>query len=270
MAHRLLNAGGRMSHSSLSPALEPPASPWRLWSLFFGAVLLLGALIYHPVRHFDFLVLDDPFAVKDNPWMAKGLSWASLRWAFLANLTEHSPNAEYWQPLTLLSRLADAQIYGMNAGAFHVSNVLLHLVNASLVAGALYRLTGSAARSAVVAIIFLVHPQNVEPVCWLAARKDLMNATFYLCTLMAYGWYAQRPTGRRYGLVLLAYLACLASKPMGVSLPFVLLVLDWWPLRRWPAATQAKKLLIEKIPFVIMAGLAAVLAMQSQADWGAV
>ena len=250
-----------------------PSPERRLWWAFVAAVLLLGAIVYAPARHFGFLNLDDDLFIRDNPWLAMGWHWPSLRWAFLANLTEYSSTAEYWGPLTLLSRLADAQLYGMNAGPFHVTSVLLHLVNTVLLGLALRQITGKAGRSAMVALLFLVHPLNVEPVCWLSARKDVLNATFFLLTFWAYGWYVRRQSGGRYAVVLLAYVACLMAKPMGVSVPFLLLVVDWCPLKRWPAGPgcwpERFRLCAEKLPFALLAGLAAALAVQSQQDWGA-
>ena len=156
--------------------------------------MLLGVAIYHPVRHFEFLNFDDNRFISENPWLKRGLGAETVRWAFLANLTEHSHQAEYWSPLTLLSRLADAQIYGMRAGPFHVTNVLLHFANALLLCAALYHLTGQWGRSAFVALLFLVHPLNVEPVCWLSARKDLLSATFFFATLLAYALYVRKQT----------------------------------------------------------------------------
>jgi tetratricopeptide (TPR) repeat protein len=261
------------SDAPLPTVSQPRLNEQRLWLGFFALVLVLGAFIYSPVRHFDFINMDDPMVLRDNPWMKLGLQSESVRWAFRANLTEPSEHAEYWSPLTLLSRLADAEIHGLNPGAFHVTNVLLHLVNTCLVFAAFRLLTGYPIRSAVVALLFLVHPLNVEPVCWLSARKDLLNATFVLATFLAYGWYARQPTLRRYLLVVLAYALCLMAKPMGVTVPFLLLILDAWPLRRWPSGPGAGKvwgrLLLEKLPLLVLAIVAAKLAIQSQQDWGA-
>lgn len=258
--------------SFLDPALAR-RGPRRLWWCFLAGVLLLGALVYHPVRLFEFLNLDDELFVRDNPWLAMGWHWPSLRWAVLANLTEYSSHAEYWSPLTLLTRLADASCFGMNAGAFHVTSLLLHLLNTVLLAAALRQLTGHGPRSMMVALLFLVHPLNAEAVCWLSARKDLLNATFALTTLLAYGWYVRRQTTARYAAVLVAYACCLMAKPMGVTIPLLLLILDVWPLRRWPSAPgtwpERGRLVAEKLPLLLLAILAAALAVVSQRDWGA-
>jgi tetratricopeptide (TPR) repeat protein len=246
---------------------------WFGWPVFLLLAIALGLAIYAPVRHFEFLNYDDDLFVSGNPWLRGGLTWASVRWAFGANLVEYSSSAEYWEPITLLSRLADAQVYGIQAGPFHVTSALLHLLNAVLLAAALWRLTGKWERSAVVALIFLVHPFGVEPVCWLSARKDLLSATFLFVTLLAYQAYAAKPSWRRYFLALLAYVGALMAKPMAVSIPGLLLVLDWWPLLRWQAAAGHRReqalLLAEKAPFMLLAAAASYFAIRVQRDFGA-
>jgi len=258
--------------SDTRPDSTPKPMP-KLICGFAGLALFLALLIYLPVRHFAFLNFDDPVYLEHNPWLAHGLNWASLHWAFTANLIEHSPNAEYWEPLTLLSRLFDAQIYGIQAGPFHVTSAVLHFLNALALCAALYRLTNQWGRSAVVALLFLVHPLSVEPACWLSARKDLLSGTFFFATLWAYGYYTSQPSAKRYRLLVLTYCAALMAKPMAVSIPFVLLILDGWPLGRWGKAFGNRKeqrhLLVEKIPLFILAGIGALLAVVSQQDIGA-
>ncbi len=250
-------------------------------SVFVAAAVALALLIYHPARHFEFLNFDDNRFVEGNPWLRVGFSWASLRWAFTAHLTAPSSYAEYWGPLTLLSRLADAQLYGINSGAFHVTSALIHLGSALVLAAALRRLTGDRLRSAGAALLFLVHPLNVEPVCWLSARKDLMSGFFFFVTLLAYAWFAEKPSLRRYAALLLAFCCALMSKPMGVTIPVILLVLDIWPLGRWRAAAgdratirgcpdERVRLVAEKLPLLLLAGIVAWRAVESQKSWGAI
>ncbi len=251
------------------------AASLRRWRTPFFAVLLaaLGALIFHPVRHFEFLNFDDDLFLVNNPWLKRGITWDSLHWALTANLFTFSIRAEYWSPLTLLTRLFDAEFFGLNPGPHHVTSAVLHVVNALALFAALRSLTGAWWRSASVAVLFLVHPLNVEPVAWLSARKDLVSATFFFLTLAAYGRYAARQTRGRYAVVALAFFAGLMSKPMVVTTPAVLLLLDFWPLGRWSAAAgnraQQTRLVLEKVPLFLLAAVAGFVAVLGQKDWGA-
>ncbi len=239
----------------------------------FGLALLV-LLIFGQAVRYEFIAFDDDKYVDRNPALAAGLSAPGLVWAFTTNLTRFSETAEYWQPLTSLTRLADTQFYGSAPGGHHATSVLIHLATGLALFGALRRLTGALWRSALVAALFLVHPMHVEPVLWLSARKDLVNGLFYVLTLWAYGWYAARPDWRCYLVVFAATLAANMGKPMAVSLPFVLLLLDVWPLRRMDlgasdALRRAGKLVGEKVPlFALTFGVAA-LAYVVQKDIGA-
>lgn len=255
---------------------EPPsaAAPreGRAWLCFLAALVLLGAWIYHPVRHYGYLEYDDSLFVRPLPALTHGLNAESVRWAFGANFIQHSQHVEYWCPLTVLSRLADIQLFGDNPGAFHLTNLWLHLVNAALLALVLREFTGRLRPSLFVALLFAVHPLNAEVVCWLSARKDLVNAFFFFLTLLAYRAFVREQTMRRYLVLMLAYIACLLAKPMGMTMPILLLVLDFWPLRRWtfgestPAA--GLRLIAEKVPLLLLALVTGVLAVLSQHDWG--
>ena len=255
-------------------SLTQPTKRARLrWLLFALLLAALGAAIYHPVHAFGFLNWDDDLYIETNPWLRDGLTGRSIQWAFTANLMGFSKFAEYWSPITLLTRLADATFFGINPGAMHVTSAVLHTLNALLLAAALHALTRSFWRPAVVAVLFLVHPLNVEAATWLSARKDLVAATFLFLTLLAYARHARRPTRGSYALLLVAFLGALMSKPMAVSIPVLLMILDYWPLSRWADAwgdrAKLAMLTTEKIPLFILAGLAAVLAILSQADVGA-
>jgi len=257
---------------SKTSAISPGRKQLCSWIATICGAVLVWAAIYAPVRHFDFLNFDDDMFLSDNPWLTRGLTWQSVQWAFCANLTLFSNHAEYWSPITLLSRLADAEIFGMAPGAFHVTSAAIHLLNAALLWFALFRLTGARWRAAVVAALFLVHPLNVEPVCWLSARKDLLGATFFFVTLIAYASFARKPNLGRYLLVIASVFAALMSKPMAVTLPLLLLFLDWWPLDRWndPTRTRSVRLLFEKLPIALIAAAGAWLAVASQKFWGAI
>jgi len=238
------------------------------------ALAVLTLLVFGQAVRCGFISFDDDRYVDHNRALEAGLSVRGLAWAFTTNLTRFSESAEYWQPLTLLTRLADYQMYGFAPGGHHLTSLLIHLATGLALFGALRRLTGAAGRSALVAALFLVHPMHVEPVLWLSARKDLVNGLFYVLTLWAYGWYAARPGWRRYMVVFAAALAANMGKPMAVSLPFVLLLLDVWPLHRvdfrapgW--RRQAARLVMEKAPLLVLTFGVAALAWLVQEEIGA-
>ena len=245
----------------------PPESRTQGW-LIIALILGLAAALFHPVRSFEFLNFDDELYVGTNPWLRQGFTAKSVDWAFTAHLTHFSQRAEYWSPITLLTRLFDGQFFGLEPGGHHVTSAILHALNAVILFFAIRSLTGATCRAGVVALIFLVHPQNLEPVAWLSARKDVVNGTFFFLTLWAYGWFSQKPGRWRYVILLLAFLGGCMAKPMAVSVPFILLLLDFWPLQRW-RRDNAVQLLMEKLPLAIIAGVIAGLAVMSQKEWGA-
>lgn len=239
-----------------------------------AALAALTLLIFGQAARYEFIAWDDGRYVDQNPALTAGLSAQGAAWAFTANLTRFSETAEYWQPLTSLTRLADYQLYGFRPGGHHVTSVLIHLATGLALFGALLRLTGACWRSAIVAALFLVHPMHVEPVLWLSARKDLVNGLFFVLTLWAYGWYSARPGWRRYPVLFAAVLAANMGKPMAVSLPFVLLLLDVWPLRRLDFSAEdwrrrAAGLVLEKAPLLLLSVGVAGLAYFVQKDIGA-
>jgi len=263
-----------MTSSSQSQKSSASANQRTAVWIVVGLLVVAWLCIYAQVRHFDFLNFDDDMFLSNNPWLKQGLTWLSVQWAFTADLFIFSKHAEYWSPITLLSRLVDSEVYGMNPGAFHVTSACIHLLNAALLWAALYQLTRTKWRSLAVAALFLVHPLNVEPVCWLSARKDLLGATFFFVTLLAYAWYARQPSTRRYVLLVLAFVAALMAKPMAITTPLLLFVLDWWPLERWqnPPVNTAnwRQLIAEKLPVLLLSIGGAVLAVFSQRNWGAI
>ncbi len=215
-----------------------PQSP-KSGSGAFPAVLLTIAiivptlLVYSPVIDFDFINLDDMQYVVRNPRVQGGLTGANVRWAFT---TLECAN---WHPLTWLSLQLDRDIYrGVRPGLFHLTNLVLHLVNTALLLHVLRLLTGAVWRSAFVAALFALHPLHVESVAWVSERKDVLSTLFWLLTMWAYVAYVERPGWGRYGLVLLSFGLGLMAKPMLVTLPFVLLLLDWWPLGRMASSPE--------------------------------
>jgi len=236
--------------------------------VFLLAALILG--VYAPVLNFDFITYDDDLYVTANEQVKKGLTFDGIRWAFAFN------EAVYWHPLTWLSHMLDIEIYGLNSGMHHAVNLLFHIGNSVLLFLLLYRMTGGLWRSAAVAGLFALHPLNVESVAWVAARKNLLSTFFWLLTLLAYWRYCRQPNLARYGVCLLTFTLGLMAKPMLVTLPFALLLMDYWPLKRMrtprrlildPAADQDgpftrslppvnwRELIYEKVPLLMLAGI---------------
>jgi len=199
----------------------------RNFALMACICLALAILtVYSRAARNPFLHVDDQNYVTENPHVQAGVSWQTFTWALT------STTAENWHPLTWLSHALDCQLYGLNPVGHHVTNFLLHAINAVLLFLLLLRATGSQGRSLLVAALFALHPVNVESVAWIAERKNVLSTLFFLLTLAAYGWYARKPGLKRYLAVAPLFALGLASKPMVITLPFVLLLLDYWPLER--------------------------------------
>jgi tetratricopeptide (TPR) repeat protein len=243
-----------------------------------GLLLLLAATVavLAPLLKADFIFWDDHEFVTDNAPLARGLTLESLGWALGNNLTFFDGKLEYFSPVTAISRLVDVTLYGpANAAAFHTSSLLIHLGNVVLLAVALWLLTGRPGRALAVAAVFAPHPLIVEPVGWLSARKDLLYGTTFLLALLAYAAYARKPGWRRYLWLSGAVLLACMSKPMAVTLPFCLLLLDIWPLQRLRLGesgfwARAGRLVLEKLPFIALSLGIAVLAYLSQKHYEAI
>jgi tetratricopeptide (TPR) repeat protein len=202
----------------------------RLPTLLICLLLVAATLaVYWQVRNYDFINVDDPAYVTENRHVQAGLSSDSVVWAFT---TSH---AGFRIPLTWLSLMLDFELYGLNAGGYHVTNVLLHIANALLLFFILKRMTGALWRSGFVAALFALHPLHVESVAWVTERKDVLSTLFWMLTMWWYLRYVERPGVKRYLLIILTFTLGLMAKPMLVTLPFVLLLLDYWPLRRYGA-----------------------------------
>ncbi|MDO9528887.1 MAG: tetratricopeptide repeat protein [Syntrophales bacterium] len=194
-------------------------------------LVIVTLAVYWQVGNHAFVNYDDIKYVTENRHVQAGLTLKSVKWAFTAT---HASN---WHPLTWLSHMADCQIYGLNPRGHHLTNVLFHILNSILLFIILRRITGSLWKSAFVAALFALHPLHVESVAWVAERKDVLSTFFWMLTMGSYIWYVERPGTSRYLLVLLLFILGLMAKPMLVTLPFVLLLLDYWPLGRF----QVKK-----------------------------
>jgi tetratricopeptide (TPR) repeat protein len=254
-------------------------SSGRKRTLILCLLLVAGTLaLYSRVSHAGFLRYDDDRYVVENPYVHAGIHWRTITWSFT------SFEQANWHPLTWLSHALDCQLFGLNPARHHYMSLSLHAANVVLLFLLLQWTTGYTRRSFVVAALFAVHPMNVESVAWIAERKNLLCMFFFLLTLLAYRRYVRRPGVRRYIGVAVLFAMALMSKPMAITLPFVLLLLDYWPLGRlWsrvdipsaavdfgPERWSVVRLIIEKLPLFAMSVASAVVTMKAQRGGGAV
>ena len=238
----------------------------------FGLVAVT-LTVYAQVMSHQFIILDDNRYIRENPIVNQGLTLTGIAWAFT---TFHAAN---WHPLTWLSHMLDSQIFGLNAGGHLLINALIHASNTLLLFLFLRRVTGAQWRSAVVAALFALHPLHVESVAWAAERKDTLSTFFGLLTLVAYARYVETTSWKRYALVAVALALGLMAKPMLVTWPFVLLLLDYWPLRRfqWQRGTGTEgfiralvPLIREKLPLFCLVVASMAITFIAQSHGGAV
>src|SRR5438876_7669673 len=218
---------------------------------------LVTLLVYVPVFHAQFIGYDDPGYVTANPDLLSGATLANLRWAFV---TSHTGN---WHPVTWISLMLNSQFFGSSARAFHAVNLLLHVANTLLLFLWLCGATGAKWRGALVAALFALHPLHVESVAWISERKDVLSTLFWMLTLLVYTDYAKTGRISHYFFAFLLFGIGLMAKPMLVSLPFVLLLLDYWPLGRF-AERRTFRLLIEKLPFLAFSIASSAVALVAQ------
>ncbi len=238
--------------------------------VFVVCVLLFGLVLWTflPALHNGFINYDDDVYVTANTHVQGGLTWSNVAWAF------ENTDASNWHPLTWLSHMTDCELFGLNPQGHHLTSVLLHAINAVLLFLMLRRMTSATWRSLFVAAVFGLHPLRVESVVWIAERKDVLSMLFGLLSLLMYTVYAERRLGQKgkpwifYILALLCFLLSLMSKPMLVTLPFVLLLLDYWPLNRFKNAS-AWKLVQEKTPFLLLVTASCVVTFIAQRRGGA-
>jgi protein O-mannosyl-transferase len=233
------------------------------------ALAALIAIIYSQVRSFEFVYLDDPVYVVDNPWVRRGLSLEGLRWALTTDA------AGNWHPLTWVSHMADIDLYGLKPGGHHVTSVILHIANSALAFAAIFRMTGGLWKSAAVAALFAIHPLHVESVAWVSERKDVLSTLFWMLTIHAYITYVKNRSFARYISVAVLFAFGLMSKPMLVTLPFSLLLLDIWPLRRIPPNNLTRisawwPLVREKVPLFALTVFSMIVTVKVQRSYGAV
>jgi hypothetical protein len=229
---------------------------------------------YWPARHYGFVDYDDDDYVFNNPVVRAGLNWQNFVWALS---DQHACN---WHPLTWLSHMADCQFFGVDPGAMHLENVFLHCANSVLLLLLLNSATGAFWRSAMVAALFVLHPLRVESVAWIAERKDVLSGFFFMLTLWFYLLHAKKQTGGSdskflpnpfYRLALICFVLGLLSKPMLVTVPIVLLLLDFWPLKRFEISNLKfgiAPMLREKIPFFTLSAIVGIITLLAQRAGG--
>ena len=215
--------------------------------------------VYAQVRKHDFVAYDDKVYITENEAVLKGLSWENCAWAFT---TAHGSN---WHPLTWLSHMLDVELFGLWAGGHHLVNVFIHILSTLLLFVTLNRMTNDFWRSLWIAAVFALHPLRAESVAWAAERKDVLSTFFWMAAMWAYVGYARHGSAVRYLAVVLLFALGLLSKPMLVTLPLVLLLLDYWPLDR-----LSGKAVLEKIPLLVLTGISCIVTYLVQQSGGAV
>ncbi len=259
------------------PTTPPGTGPFPADNKLNAVLCILLAAVtialYSPVIGYPFVQWDDAVYVTANPHIRGGLSWNTIKWAFTSTET-----AAYWHPLTWLSHALDYQLFALNPAGHHLHSVLVHALNAVFLFLLLAWVTKRVGPSLLVAALFALHPLNVESVAWIAERKNVLSTLFFILAIGAYAWYAQKPEWRRYMLVAALFAAGLMVKPMVITLPFVLLLLDYWPLERipldgtegGPAISNSmprvafSRLLLEKIPLLFLSAASAWITMMAQ------
>ncbi len=246
----------------------------RRFEIFVSLFLIvLTFTVYFQVRSHEFVVYDDRTYVSENPFIRNGFSAESTQWAF--SFTDKDKT--YWHPVTWLSHLLDIQLFGFNAGAHLIVNTVIHVINVLLLFSILNRCTGQMWRSAFVAALFAIHPMNVESVAWVAARKNVLSTMMWMLTLVVYIRYTERPGVIRYISTVVIYTLGLMAKPMLVTLPFVLLLIDFWPLKRIQIDRHkgiithilaGRRLILEKIPLLVISAGSVLVAMFSLHRYG--
>ena len=259
----------------MTPARRPEglfASPQKRIIVLCLLIVVATLAVYNPVNRHPFVNYDDDRYVVDNPHVHAGLNWDTVTWAFT---TTEQAN---WHPLTWLSHALDYQLFHLNAAGHHFTSLLIHALNAVLLFLLLTYGTGRVGSSFFVAALFALHPLNVESVAWVAERKNLLSTFFFFLAIAAYGWYALKPNWRRYLAVAALFALGLMSKPMVITLPCVLVLLDYWPLGRLqgdppsvmhPHQMPLSRLLLEKIPLLALSAASAIITMQAQQAGGA-
>jgi len=238
--------------------------------IVYLALTVVTFTVFWQVNLYDFTNFDDPLYVTENSHIQSGISLTGIRWAFSTTYAD-----SLWHPLIWLSLMLDNQLVGLNAGGYHITNLILHIFSTLLLFWLFNRMTGAIWRSAFVAVLFAVHPLHVESVAWIAERKDVLSAFFWMLTLCMYVYYTEKPVIKRYLPVVFCFVCALMSKPMVVTLPVILILLDYWPLKRFESKKTGNHLtevlpvkvslwpLWEKIPFLILSAVLIIITLYS-------
>jgi len=253
------------------------ASPEKRYAVLSLLLVLSTLILYNPITANPFINCDDDRYITENPYIHNGLNWASFKWALMS-----TAQGGFWHPLTWLSHALDIQLFHFNPAGHHLVSLLIHGLNAVLVFLLLAFATKRFGASFFVAALFVVHPLNVESVAWAAERKNVLSTFCFLAAIGAYGWYAMGPNWKKYLAMAGLFICGLASKPMVVTLPFALLLLDYWPLQRLKIREPEEKYLagdvrplsflaaiLEKLPLVFLSGLVSVITFFAQKSAGA-
>lgn len=242
----------------------------RIYTIFYAIISIVTLAVFSQISQYQFVSFDDILYVTENRHVTGGLTAENIAWAFTLTEKENT----YWHPLSWISHILDYELFGSHAGLHHWTNLLFHIANALLLFHVLRAMTGAIWRSAAVALLFAVHPINVESVAWVTERKNLLSTFFWFLTMGTYLRYARRPGPVRYLGVVLAFCLGLLSKPMLVTLPFALILLDYWPLNRirhhgfGQLAGDIGKRFIEKLPLLALSAVSVVLSYASLHRYG--
>jgi len=246
-----------MEFSQKPVSFQPTCLRRRYW---FCLLVVINLAVFSSVQDFEFLDYDDSTYVSQNPYIQDGLTADGICWAFSAGLIFKTFNIDYWQPVTVLSRMLDVTLFGFDPGMHHLMNLAFHILNTLLLFQVLSLMTGRMERSFWVAALFAIHPLHVESVAWITARKDVLFVFFWLLATLVYLRFVKSPRWTTYFGVLMLFACSMMSKMTAVTFPFALLLLDYWPLRRAELTRQDLRkwgwLVLEKVPFLIIGVLA--------------
>ena len=235
--------------------------------LICGGLVALVLAVFGQSINWGFIDFDDPFYVTENWHVLKGLRLESVCWAFRAGTGRYMVDTDYWMPLTLISHMAGVQLFGLHPAGHHAMNVLLHAASTVILFLVLRSMTGSLWKSAFVAAFWAVHPLRVESVSWITERKDVLSGLFFMLTLAAYRNYIRKPSAPTYTILMIPFVLGLMSKPIGVTLPLVLLLLDYWPLQRMGRAENRRSLpalVLEKLPLLALSAMSCLITIFTQ------